>query len=144
MPAIEAARFSITIDGYEIASFSELQGISSSVDVVDYVESQENVVLLLNRFVRARPPISLRLARPRGSDTRISTWHQQARTNPMTARKKCTLALYGDGHQATAKYYLESAWPSKIEPGGLTWIGGRPMSTEKVTLTCEDIQRISP
>ena len=36
--ALTAARFSITIDGHEIASFSELQGISSGYDI-DLIES---------------------------------------------------------------------------------------------------------
>ena len=35
--ALTAARFSITIDGYEIASFSELQGITTEVEPVDFL-----------------------------------------------------------------------------------------------------------
>ena len=37
--AITAARFSITVDGYEIASFSELQGISTEIETVEFIES---------------------------------------------------------------------------------------------------------
>jgi hypothetical protein len=39
--ALTAARFSITIDGYEIASFSELQGITTEVEPVDFLESTD-------------------------------------------------------------------------------------------------------
>ena len=39
---ISASRFEISIDGYQIASFSELAGISSQVDPVDYTPSGSN------------------------------------------------------------------------------------------------------
>jgi phage tail-like protein len=143
MPTV-GARFEITLDGHSMAQFSELQGISTEVETIDYVESRDNVVLLLNRFVRAQPPISLRLVRPRGSDTRIFTWHQLAKANPVTYRKKCTLALYGVRFEPVATWCLESAWPSKIELGGLTSVGGGLMPAEKVTLVCDGLYRISP
>jgi phage tail-like protein len=124
-----------------MAVFSELAGISSSVDVVDYVAGGGNEVLLLNRFVTARGPISLRLVRQRSNDPRISTWHREARANP-TTRKKCTLAVYGERGQTIARYHLEDAWPSKIEPGGFTSSDRGTMSSEKVTITFEHIERV--
>ena len=43
--ALTAARFSITIDGYEIASFSELSGISTEVEAIDFLESSDKEVV---------------------------------------------------------------------------------------------------
>lgn len=143
MPTI-VARFEITVDGHSMAVFSELQGITTEVKTVDYIESWDNVVLLLNRFVGTPPPISLRLVRPRGSDTRIFTWHQLAKANPITGRKQCTLALLDVRFDPIATWCLESAWPSKIELGSLTSVDGVPMPAETVTLVCNDLYRISP
>ena len=44
--AITGSRFSITIDGYEIASFSELQGITTAVEIVDFFHSNDKDVML--------------------------------------------------------------------------------------------------
>ena len=44
--AVTAARFSITIDGYELASFSALGGITTSVEVVDFIESSDKEIVI--------------------------------------------------------------------------------------------------
>jgi Ca2+-binding RTX toxin-like protein len=46
--AITASRFSITVDGYELASFSELGGITASVEVVDYLASNDKEIIIVN------------------------------------------------------------------------------------------------
>ena len=46
----------------------------------------------------------------------------------------------GDG-TATARYYLESAWPSQVEISGLK-AGASEVLYETVTLTVDDIQSI--
>src|SRR5438309_1279543 len=43
--ALTAARFSITIDGYEIAQFSELSGITTEVEAVKFMESSDKEVI---------------------------------------------------------------------------------------------------
>ena len=40
--AVAASRFGITVDGVSIASFSELQGISTEVDVIEHIESTDD------------------------------------------------------------------------------------------------------
>ncbi len=37
--ALTAARFELSIDGHSMAQFSELSGISSAIDVVDFIQS---------------------------------------------------------------------------------------------------------
>ena len=37
---LTAARFSLSVDGHELASFSELGGITSSIEVADVVETE--------------------------------------------------------------------------------------------------------
>jgi hypothetical protein len=55
--AITAARFSLAIDGYEIASFSDLQAIVAEVAPVTYLESNDKEVTYNQRPGRLKPPI---------------------------------------------------------------------------------------
>ena len=64
--ALTAARFSITIDGYEIASFTELAGISSGIDAVEVDASAQLI-----------PPM-------RGSRARSSCTTPTASRSPVT------------------------------------------------------------
>ena len=43
---LTAARFSLSVDGHELASFSELGGITSSIEVADVVETAGNDTVL--------------------------------------------------------------------------------------------------
>jgi len=72
---ITAARFSLTIDGYEIASFSELAGISSGAGSVDFIQTRDNEMLLLNRVTAVRAQTALTFIRPRSTDPRLFAWH---------------------------------------------------------------------
>src|ERR671931_516918 len=54
--AITAARFSIVIDGYQIASFSELVGITTEVEPVELLESTDKEVLLKKLPGKRKPP----------------------------------------------------------------------------------------
>jgi phage tail-like protein len=131
--AITAARFSITIDGYEIASFSELVALNA----------------------RATPPTVV-LKRGKNSSMEMWAWHEAARMGDMAAaRKSATLVMYGYDGKPVATYHLENAWPSKIEIGALKPAknagGGKiaaetrePSQMETITLVCESIQRVSP
>ena len=139
-PDITAARFGISVDGQQIGAFSDLAGITTEVETVDYMSSGDESVFL-NRFAGLRKRISVRLVRPRGATTSIRTWHEAAKVNPGRVSKKVTLSLH-DADKPAARYALENAWPSNIEIGGLK--GDASTSTmETVTMTCEFIQRVS-
>ena len=54
--AITAARFSIVIDGYQIASFSELVGITTEVEPVELMASTDKEMLLKKLPDKHKPP----------------------------------------------------------------------------------------
>ena len=56
--ALTAARFSISVDGHEIASFAELQGITSGYDI-DFIESSGRRLAVPGK----RPPPTVTLKR---------------------------------------------------------------------------------
>jgi phage tail-like protein len=134
-----ANRFSITIDGVEIASFAE-----ASINA------------------RAKPATVV-LKRGKNSSMELWAWHEAVRTGDMAAaRKSASLVMYNYDGKPVARYHLENAWPSKIElqmatptqdaGGGKIAVetleiahpglGEAPLET--VTLVCDHIQRVSP
>jgi phage tail-like protein len=138
---ISASRFEISIEGYQIASFSELAGISSQVDPVDYTPSGSNETTLLDRFAARRTRTTIKLVRPRGTDPRLGAWHLAAVRNQPGSRKLCALRVYDAHGKPIGRYHLEQAWPSKIDVGVLS-ARTSPGQSETVTMTCEFIQRV--
>src|ERR1700746_558221 len=113
--AITSSRFSITIDGYEIASFSELQGITTQVEPVDFFHSNDKSVMLSKLPGKASPPTVV-LKRGKNSSMELWTWHEAVLTGDMAAaRKSCSLVMYNSDGKPVARYHLENAWPAKLE-----------------------------
>jgi len=141
--AITAARFSIVIDSYQIASFSELIGISTEVEPVELLESTEKEVMLKKLPGKRKPP-TLTLKRGKNQSMELWLWHEAVLMGDIVAaRKSCSLVMYSTDGTAVARYHLEMAWPSKLEVGGLK-AGASEVLFETVTLVCEHIQRVAP
>jgi phage tail-like protein len=133
--AITAARFGISIDGVQIASFSELQGIASSIELVPSDDGP-----LLGRETKT---FSVVLRRGLNRDISMATWHELVILGDVAAaRKSCSLTMYDTEGNPVARYHLTNAWPSKIEIGSLK-AGASEVLMETVTMTCEFIQRVS-
>ena len=141
--AITASRFSITIDGYEIAAFSELQGITTQVDVVDFLQSSDKEVMLTKLPGKRTPPTVI-LKRGKNNSMELWSWHEAVLNGDMAAaRKSCSLVMYNSDGKPVARYHMENAWPAKIEIGGLK-AGASEVLMESVTVVCEHIQRVAP
>jgi phage tail-like protein len=141
--AITASRFSITIDGYEIAAFSELQGIQTQVDVVDFLQSSDKEVML-SKLPGKRTPPTVILKRGKNDSMELWSWHEAVLAGDMAAaRKSCSLVMYNTDGKPVARYHMENAWPAKIEIGGLK-AGASEVLMESVTVVCEHIQRVAP
>jgi phage tail-like protein len=141
--AITAARFSIVIDGYQIASFSELIGISTEVEPVELLESTEKEVMLKKLPGKKKPP-TITLKRGKNQSMELWLWHEAVLMGDIVAaRKSCSLVMYSTDGTPVARYHMEMAWPSKLEVGGLK-AGASEVLYETVTIVCEHIQRVAP
>ncbi len=141
--AITASRFAIVIDGYQIASFAELIGITTEVEPVELLESTEKEVTLKKLPGKKKPP-TLTLKRGKNQSMELWLWHEAVLMGDIqAARKSCSLVMYATDGTAVARYHLEMAWPSKLEIGGLK-AGASEVLMETVTLVCEHIQRVAP
>ncbi|MFD2081713.1 conserved hypothetical phage tail region protein [Actinopolymorpha cephalotaxi] len=136
---LTATRFSITVDGYTIASFSELVGITSEVEPIDSADQVAGNQKLLGKPL---PPTVI-LRRGQTSDLALWTWHAAVVVgDPAAARRNCTLGMYAADGTAAASYYLEQAWPSKLEVGAVK-AGPTETLYETCTFVCDRLQRLA-
>lgn len=137
-----ANRFSVVCDGYEMASFSELQGIRSELRTTEFVESGDNG--LVQMHIPAAPVLaSITLKRAQTHDPQMWMWHEAARFGEMgAARKSCSLVMYDAANEPIARYHLENAWPSKIELGAMR-AGSNDVLMETITIVCDHLQRVA-
>ncbi len=141
--ALTAARFSVTIDGYEIASFSELAGITTEVKPVDFLESSDKEVIF-KKLPGTRLPPTIVLKRGKNAGMELWAWHEAVLNGDIVAaRKSASLVMYNTDGKPVARYHMEHAWPAKIEIGALK-AGASEVLMETVTIVCESLQRVAP
>jgi hypothetical protein len=51
--------------------------------------------------------------------------------------------MYSAEGKPVARYYLDHAWPSKLEIGAVK-AGAGAVLTETLTLVCDQLQRVAP
>jgi phage tail-like protein len=135
----------VSFDGGMAAYFSELGGISTEVEPVEYIASDaaSGKPILTKQFGKLKPP-TVTLKRGVDGDASIFAWHEMVRWKVAAARMTGTLSFMGhpDSVGGTSpvlcSYVLEGAWPSKIEVGNLK-AGSSEIILETVTFTCESI-----
>src|SRR3712207_2556023 len=140
--ALIAARFEFSIDGHSVAQFSELSGISSAVDVVEFIESTAKETILKKLPGKPQLP-TIVVKRGMTKNIEMATWHQLVVEGDVAAaRKSCSLTMFNTKGAPVARYHLTDAWPAKIEIGALK-AGASEVLIETVTFACERIQRVS-
>ena len=139
---IAASRFGISIDGVPVASFSELQGIATDVDVIEHFESTDEGVRVMRvpGVVRANNKITFKMAM--STNLEMNLWLEAAQAGRMKeARKSCSLVMYNSTNEPVARFYLEKAWPMSCKLTPLR-AGGNDVMQQEWTLTYEGIQRV--
>jgi phage tail-like protein len=139
---LSAATFKIENQGGS-AVFSELAGISSEVELAEYMEVGDKGPMF-GRFVgRAKPPtVSLKRAMTTGQDTTwVWAWHALARTGASEAYRDTTLSFFGAGSDPTKPlkmYSMINAVAQRVEIGGMK-AGGTEVVIATLTIQCDEI-----
>ena len=139
----EAARFSITIDGVEIASFSEIVELTSGLDpsaLTLALDPKRKPVLKKLPGKRTPPTVTLKRGLTNGLE--VSAWHEDALTR-VAARRDAVMVAFDVTGQPVARFTLAGAWPSKVEIGALK-AGASQILFETVTIVSSEIRRVSP
>lgn len=128
---LTVSRFAISMGGAEIASFSELQGITTSVQLP---------ALPTGALIRSATVV---LTRGMTRSIEMAAWHELVLLGDVAAaRRNVSIIAYGPDGKPVARYNLTAAWPSKVEIGTLK-AGASEALMETVTMTCEFIQRVA-
>jgi hypothetical protein len=117
--AATAARFSLVVDGVEIAQFAEAPDLDQAA--------------ALKKLPGKRKPPTLTLKRGKNQSMEMLAWH---------APKDATLVMYNVDGTPVARYHLEQAWPSKLEVGALA-AGTSDVAIDSVTLVCASIEPVA-
>jgi len=139
---IAANRFGISIDGVQIASFSELQGITTKVDVIEHRESTDDGVRIVKIPGATAPEGEVKFKMSMGTNLEMNSWLEAAQAGMMDqARKSCSLVMYDAENKPVARFYLENAWPSKCVLSPMR-AGGTDVLQQEWSITYEGIQRV--
>jgi phage tail-like protein len=144
---LTAARFAITIDDVEIASFSELLAISTEIEPLDVVQAGPGgpagkAETISRKLPGKSKPATLVLKRGKNNSMEMWIWHEKARNGGADALKSCSLVMYNFDGTPVARYHLEHAWPSKLEIGTMAAGSQGAALVETVTIVAERIQRV--
>jgi len=139
---ISAAKFSLTVDGVNIAQFSELNGITTRIEPIEYRMSTDQGVKIVKIPGAASPEGEVKFKMAMGSNLEMNSWLEAAQAGKMTeARKSCSLVMFDAENKPVARFYLENAWPSKCVLSPLR-AGGNDVLVQEWSLVYETIQRV--
>src|SRR5208337_3654151 len=105
--------FQVEIDGIVVAGFSEVSGLTTDTNIIEYREGNENV-----GTVRKLPGLmkytNIVLKRGYTVDTSLWTWRQGVIDG---ATKRCTgvITLLDESRQPALRWNFTAGWPSKWE-----------------------------
>lgn len=138
---LSASKFIVSIDGVDLATFSDLSGINSEVEPAEYMAVGKNGTFTHSKLFGKTKPPTVTLKRGLDTNNAMWAWHQLALAGAPTARKTCQLQMCAADGKPTSPpqtYILENAWVQKLEIAGMS-AGKSEVVMETVTLTCDYI-----
>jgi len=105
--------FQVKIDGIVVAGFSEVSGLTTDTNIIEYREGSENV-----GTVRKLPGLmkynNIVLKRGWTADTKLWTWRKSV-IDGKTQRKTGSIVLLDESRSPALSWEFREGWPSKWE-----------------------------
>ena len=140
--AIAASHFSVVVDGTEIAQFNELTGITTEIDIVEYIGPAASGIGIVTKVPGRQKPPNIILKRGKSTSMEIYGWYEAALMGKHAeAKRNGSLILYDYEGKPVSRYHFHNGWPAKISLGGLK-AGSNEILMEEVTIVCERLERI--
>jgi phage tail-like protein len=140
--ALVAQRFKIEVGGITIASFQELGGTLSEIDVVELKANDAFGKPIIKKMIGATKPPTITLKRAADASMDLYNWHKAALDGAITgARKDGSIVQYDFAGGEVARYNFYSAWISKFEVTGMK-AGDNTPSIESVTIVTERFEKV--
>lgn len=128
--------FRVEIDGVSVGSFSEVSGLSSDGDSVDYREGTD-IPLTVRKLVGLRKYSNITLKRGYTQNTELWDWYKNI-VNGLADRRNGTVILMDEERNDVMRWNFENAWPNKIE-GPSMKATGNEVAIESVELIHEGL-----
>ncbi|HKS28219.1 MAG TPA: phage tail protein [Pyrinomonadaceae bacterium] len=129
--------FKLEIEGITIAGFSEVTGLNSESNVIDYREGDEPITPRklpgLNKFA------NLTLKRGMSVDKQLYEWRKTVVDGDIT-RKNLSIVLQNEKHDEVARWNVFNAWISKMAVPDLK-ANANEIAIETVEITHEGVVR---
>jgi phage tail-like protein len=133
---LTVARASLIMDDIEVASFSKVDELTSSMTVPKLPSGTGEQLPAEPK----RKPMRIVLERPDTGRMEMAAWYESTAEGQTDAfRKNATLVFYDGSGTPVLKFYLQNAWPAEyhIEQQGTQVV-------ERVRLTAESFHRMPP
>lgn len=109
--------FRVEIDGFTVAAFSEVSGLTAEGDPVDYREGNDPVNNV-RKLTGLRKYANLMFKRGYTPDNTLWQWYQRI-ANGEPDRRNGSVVLMNEAHRDVMRWNFENAWINKIEGPGL-------------------------
>lgn len=141
--ALGAQYFKVEVGGVSIASFQEVSGITSEVEVIELKANAADGKPILRKMIGAKKPPTITLKRAADASNDLWDWHKAALEGRiMDARKDGSIVQFDFVFGEVARYNFYDAWISKFEATGMK-AGDNSPAVESVTIVCERLERIT-
>ena len=140
--ALVAQRFKIEVKGTAIATFQEVSGITSELEVVTLKANDMLGKPIVKQMIGAQKPPTITLKRAADSSMDLWNWHKAALDGDLVgARREGSIVQLDFTHAEVARYNFFDAWISKLTATGMK-AGDNTPSVEEVTIVCERLERV--
>jgi phage tail-like protein len=140
--ALVAQRFKIEVKGTAIATFQEVSGITSELEVVTLKANDMMGKPIIKQMIGAQKPPTITLKRAADSSMDLWNWHKAALDGDLVgARREGSIVQLDFTHAEVARYNFFDAWISKLTATGMK-AGDNSPSVEEVTIVCERLERV--
>lgn len=142
LDALVAQYFKVQVEGVIIASFQEVSGITSEVEVVELKANGMDGKPILKKMIGAKKPPTITLKRAADASMDLWNWHKAALDGDIIgARKDGSIVQFDFVFGEVARYNFYDAWVSKFEATGMK-AGDNSPAVESVTIVCERLERV--
>lgn len=129
--------FLLEIEGITIAGFSEVTGLNSEQNVIEYREGNEGIT------PRKLPGLTkfgnITLKRGISPDMQIYNWRKTV-TDGDIVRKNVSIVLQNEKHDEAVRWNLVNAWPSKYTGPDMK-ANANEVAIETIELAHEGLER---
>lgn len=131
-----AFNFTVEIDGVTVAGFSEISGLNSESDVVEYRTGGEDIT---NRKLPGLKKFA-NLVLKRGFTASDDLWQWRKRVmDGQTERQSGTIVLRNEARDPAIKWVFREGWPSKWE-GPAFNAKTSEVAIETLEIACEGVE----